>query len=176
MTESQQEQETPRRRFRFSMRTVLIVVTLVCVMGGLFASWQLQRAKCRAYGEKWIAMGGFVNKDASRDAEVTLLELVDNQLTEIPPEIGKLTNLNWLALSNNQLTKLPSEIENLTKLEGLYLGNNQFTDADLEQLKSLKSLEYLVLEDTNVTAEGVADLQKALPKCKIWSDFSDGLK
>ena len=36
-----------------------------------------------------------------------------NELTgEIPPELGNLTNLNWLDLSNNQLTGVPSQVGN----------------------------------------------------------------
>ena len=40
------------------------------------------------------------------------MRLDDNQLTgEIPPEIGNLTNMTYLALSNNQLTgSIPPEI------------------------------------------------------------------
>jgi len=47
---------------------------------------------------------------------------------EIPPEIGCLTNLQWLDLGFNELTgELPSEIGNLTNLIDLYLRNNQLT-------------------------------------------------
>jgi len=35
----------------------------------------------------------------------------------------------------------------------------------------LKQLTYLYLNDTKVTKAGVAELQKALPKCEIRSDF-----
>ena len=40
------------------------------------------------------------------------LNLSFNQLTgSIPPEIGNLTNLNWLSLVNNQLTgEIPPEV------------------------------------------------------------------
>ena len=46
----------------------------------------------------------------------------------IPPEIGNLTNLEWLVLGSNELTEsIPSEIGNLTNLIILYLNNNQLT-------------------------------------------------
>ena len=55
--------------------------------------------------------------------------LTANQLTgSIPPEIGNMTNLEWLDLSNNQLTgSIPSKIGNLTNLTGLNLAYNQLT-------------------------------------------------
>ena len=46
----------------------------------------------------------------------------------IPPEIGCLTNLEYLGLYNNQLTgEIPPEIGNLTNLNYLYLFDNQLT-------------------------------------------------
>jgi len=43
------------------------------------------------------------------------LNLSDNQLTSLPPEIAKLTNLTSLDLSRNQLTSLPPEITKLSE-------------------------------------------------------------
>jgi len=44
------------------------------------------------------------------------LYLFDYQLTELPKEIGNLTNLTELNLTGNELTELPKEIGNLTNL------------------------------------------------------------
>jgi hypothetical protein len=41
------------------------------------------------------------------------------------------------------------------------------TDAGLKELAGLKRLRWLRLNDTKVTATGVATLQKELPACKI---------
>jgi hypothetical protein len=41
------------------------------------------------------------------------------------------------------------------------------TDARLEHLKGLTSLQSLYLQKPKVTDAGVKDLQSALPKCKI---------
>ena len=53
-----------------------------------------------------------------------LLYLSNNQLSELPPEIGNLALLQRLSLSGNQLSELPPEIGHLTALRGLYLYDN----------------------------------------------------
>jgi len=63
-----------------------------------------------------------------------------NQLTNLPVEIGNLTNLQYLNLQNNQLTKLPAEIGNLTNLKELFLSQNQLTNLPAEILKIKNSL------------------------------------
>ncbi|KKK78253.1 hypothetical protein LCGC14_2845420, partial [marine sediment metagenome] len=54
------------------------------------------------------------------------------QLTELPPEIGKLTNLQELYFYNNQLTELPPEIGKLTNLDTLSLAENPLKLPPLE--------------------------------------------
>nr|WP_049769521.1 COR domain-containing protein [Rippkaea orientalis] len=45
-------------------------------------------------------------------------------MSELPPEIGQLTNLSYLYLQSNQLRELPPEIRQLTKLNILDLRGN----------------------------------------------------
>ena len=45
----------------------------------------------------------------------------------------------------------------------------RITDAGLVHLKELTSLETLTLSETQVTDAGVAELQQALPDCKIFN-------
>lgn len=49
------------------------------------------------------------------------LDLSDCNLHEVPPEIGRLTNLTSLDLRDNDLPALPVEIGLLTALENLDL-------------------------------------------------------
>ena len=60
------------------------------------------------------------------------------------------------------------ELKDLKQLTTLDLDGTKVTDAGLKELKDLKQLTSLNLMNTEqVTDDGVADLQKALPGCKI---------
>lgn len=58
-------------------------------------------------------------------------------------------------------------ISNLQNLRELFLQKTPISDADIENLARLKKLAHLDLRQSKVTAKGVAQLQKALPNCKI---------
>ncbi|MBU0491848.1 MAG: hypothetical protein KKA73_15860 [Chloroflexi bacterium] len=58
----------------------------------------------------------------------TELDLSGRGISELPAEIGRLTNLQTLDLRNNQLTALPEVIGQLTNLQTLYLAGNQLTE------------------------------------------------
>ena len=78
-------------------------------------------------------------------AGVKTLELGDNELTGvIPPELGDLSQLEWLSLYDNELTGvIPSELGDLSQLEWLDLGSNELTGsipAELSQLTDLRGL------------------------------------
>ncbi|MBD2392382.1 leucine-rich repeat domain-containing protein, partial [Aphanizomenon flos-aquae] len=57
-------------------------------------------------------------KQAAKD-EVTELDLSNNQISSLPPEIVQLTNLQSLDISFNQISSLPPEIGQLTNLQFL---------------------------------------------------------
>jgi Leucine-rich repeat (LRR) protein len=61
----------------------------------------------------------------------------NNQLTELPKEIGELTNLLYLEVGNNQLTTFPNEIMYLTSLQELHIERNKLSDKEKERIKKL---------------------------------------
>jgi internalin A len=66
--------------------------------------------------------------EKAKQSGQTSLNLSWEQITELPVEIGQLTNLTSLDLSDNQLTALPESIGQLTKLKTLNLGKNPLSE------------------------------------------------
>jgi internalin A len=80
-----------------------------------------------------------------QNQEVTELNLSNRGLTELPPEIGRLANLQRLYLGNNQLTALPPEIGRLANLQALSLWGNLLTALPPE-IGKLANLQILDLD------------------------------
>jgi len=87
----------------------------------------------------------------AKQERATKLNLNNNGLTSLPPEIGQLTQLKKLILSFNQLTTLPSEFGKLTQLQELSLHDNQLMALPLEFGK-LTQLTALWLQRNWLTA------------------------
>ena len=58
---------------------------------------------------------------------LTLLDISNNNITEIPPQIGKLKQLQYLDISNNPLTALPQELWGLQSLTHLWMHSLQLS-------------------------------------------------
>ncbi len=84
--------------------------------------------------------------ERAAEEKSTELDLHGEDITTLPAEIGKLTDLTKLYLPFNQLTSIPSELGNLTNLTVLYVHANQLTSIPAE-LGNLKNLEMLNLYD-----------------------------
>ena len=87
---------------------------------------------------------GVTTDDQSR---VVDLDLSQNQLRgELPPAIGRLTDLQELFLWGNQLSgPIPPELGHLGNLAQMYIWANQFSGTIPPELGSLANLERLVL-------------------------------
>src|SRR6266568_259925 len=72
------------------------------------------------------------------------LYLNENQLIRLPPEIGKLSNLRELELRGNQLNELPAELWQLTTLQWINLHSNQLSQLPTE-IGKLANLQRLSL-------------------------------
>ncbi len=144
------------------MRMRLLFVTLLLLVGALSTNAQddgyaeaLRRIEAArdsgatALGLNWL---GFteVPPEIGQLTNLQVLNLFGNQLTTLPPEIGQLENLQVLSLDQNRLTTLPPEIGQLSNLQGLYLGDNQLTTLPPE-IGLLSNLQWLDLGDNQLT-------------------------
>lgn len=76
------------------------------------------------------------------------LDLSFNKMRNLPDEITLLNLLVSLKVTNNKLVELPSGFPNLEKLENLDLSNNRLTSIrclELELMPNLQSLNVQVL-------------------------------
>jgi Leucine-rich repeat (LRR) protein len=123
-----------------------------------------------------------------RDLALARCGLNDNHLAQLPKvqrlvldgnvfsasglqELAKRTELTDLSLAGAGVSDLT--VANLAGLKGLKrlsLANTGLSDAGLKHLEGLAALEHLDLSGTKVTADGVAALKQALPKCEVTRD------
>ncbi len=148
----------PRRRYlQFSLRTFLVLLTLVCVWFG----WQVNRVNRQRKAVAWVLqMGGSVLYDYQYDGNLI--------------SYAKPTGPEWLLDFNHQVVLVElayapvSDLAPLTKLkilQALDISNTQAND--LTPLANLKSLKWLFLANTPVGEEQITKLQHALPNCII---------
>ncbi len=77
----------------------------------------------------------------------------------IPPELGELSELDYLRLDGNRLTgNIPKELKDLAKLEYLHLNNNLLTGGIPGELGELANLRELSLSENRLTGEVPAEL------------------
>jgi len=79
----------------------------------------------------------------AKESAVEKLDLSNKGITELPNEIGLLTNLKLLDLSYNEIEEIPESICNLKNLEAVYLLRNNVSKlpAEIGQLGKLKKLD-----------------------------------
>ncbi|MGK7958455.1 MAG: COR domain-containing protein, partial [Crocosphaera sp.] len=110
-----------------------------------------------------------VIEEAAKDKRKAL-DLSFRGLTYLPPEIGKLTNLNTLYLSGNQLASIPAEISELTNLMKLDLRYNQLISLPVEisNVSNLISLDLRHNQLKNLYPE--IDKLTNLTLLNLWSN------
>ena len=73
------------------------------------------------------------------------LDLANQGIDHLPPEIGNLSHLSELDLVDNSLTTLPVEIGDLHNLTGLHLSHNRYLAVLPREVFNLASLRELSL-------------------------------
>ncbi len=96
------------------------------------------------------------------------LIVTDNQISELPEDIGKLTQLQKLMLAGNQLTSLPHSLLGCERLELLRVSLNQL-EASPDWLFELPRLAWYG-DSTNTFRHSDAPLHVNAPKIR-WEDL-----
>ncbi len=124
------------------------LVALYNATGG--ESWE---RRCGWLSDKPI--GEWEGVTIDQDGLVRKLDLDRNGLIgEIPPELGNLSNLEWLELDRNRLSgEIPPELGNLANLRGLYLYSNRLIGEIPPELGNLGKLKRLRLHRNDLSGE-----------------------
>ena len=95
------------------------------------------------------------------EEEMTELDLSEERLTQLPPEMGRLTNLTALDLSRNQIEVIPPEMGRLTNLTALDLSRNQI-EVIPPEIRYLTNLTKLSLYSNRIAIipESIGSLTK----------------
>ena len=147
----------PRRRWQFSLRTLLIVMLIVMLP---FAWWTYGAQRQRA------AVAALRRAKCVCDYESGLRMFLPDALTKA---IGADYFANCVSVRVTTETT-DADLELLQRLPGLrqlHCMDTNITDVGLEHLKGLTTLELVDLRGSKVTDTGVERLRGALPKCRI---------
>ncbi|GMQ26565.1 hypothetical protein Aoki45_32480 [Algoriphagus sp. oki45] len=116
----------------------------------------------------------YITKDSTGQWEVYPPESTIQEMTDDPPfryipeELTELTQLQNLGLVGLDLAKLPTDFDRLQHLDTLNLMMNKLNISDeLDKLKKLENLKYLVVFGNNVDSADIAELKRANPKLEI---------
>ena len=141
--------------FKRQWTVLLVIVTLV---GGSFPMAQAQRRTPEERALERI--------EEAAATEATQLNLSRLGLTELPPQIGRLTHLQELSLAENALTELPPEIGQLTSLQALVARAPGMSAVDLTKA-ILGIVADTVLESVRLVIDALLDVLREFAKAAI---------
>jgi hypothetical protein len=165
------ERPSPQRRrlrFRFSLRTLLIVMTVVCLVSGFWLNRAIrQRTAVRRFyeltanrlpidGDELVTM---IYRHRGKDHYAK--PIIAKWLRPLTDAIGEEAFGDVIGV---QLLNSPATDEDLQLLVGVpnaervWLSKTKVTDRGIEYLHACRKLKFLALEDTSVTDAGVAQL------------------
>jgi Leucine-rich repeat (LRR) protein len=177
--------KTKRRWCQFSLKSLLVAMTLLCIGPGGYVAYEQRKAREQKaavlaieaaggevqYGDQGIPRSAIMRQilgDESFD-NVWLVSFNDTPATDADlVHFSQMKNLKELWLFNTQVTDSGlAHLADLRSLTFLSLGNTQVTDVGLVHIAGLTRLEYVWLGNTLVTDDGAAKLRKALPNCLV---------
>jgi hypothetical protein len=139
-----------RRRFQFSLRSLLVLVTACTVS----CSWLGVRLRQAERVREALALAREIDGKVNHFESYYYREWFSNPLND-----QVLSGVYWVNLHDTQVTDAHLEqFAELRQLASLNLQNTRISDAGLAQLKGLNNLKFLYLEGTKVTDRGLAHL------------------
>ena len=142
------------KRLRFSLFRYLIVVMTACVVVSLSADFLLFNYRVNQIESKVLSMGGFVEGYADDGS----------------PESLRFS----VKINNNRISDSDGQyLASLESVKGINMNYTAIGDDMLEHLEQAKGLEWICIEETNVTEIGVKKLHFKFPNCEIfWASGS----
>ncbi len=156
---------------RYGVRSTIGLVLLVCVYGSVskFITYQRELAICL----KIRTLGGYTGMEyrgpawipESLQADLKVFwSVTDVYLgNHLPPDLAPLGIIDNSRVADTEIKNLLG----LSELVSVDLSGAPITDAAIEDLRQMRSLEEIDLMDTQTTPAGRDRLRKALPNCKI---------
>jgi len=176
---------SPRLRIRFGLRTLLIVVTALCVALGLLLHEAIDykrrkdgaRALIASLGGKIQSVGWSLEPsdgynwlshmvlDAEHPERLWDVDLSGSAVSKA--DLATLAKCDWirvLSLANTTVGDAEMEpVAKLSKLRQLDLSGTAVSDDGLPQLKNLARLVVLRTQGSQITYDGLAELDRLLP-------------
>jgi len=164
-----------RQRFRYTLRQLLIAITVIAVFVGFFSQSLWQARKQQQVVATVIRSGGSVTYESDdsgggwfqTDSGIVLPSWLQSVLGEDVFKNVALVSLHGSSVRDSDLQPFGDALKELRKL---YLSNTQITNAGLVHLKGLTNLDTLILTNTKITDAGLVHL-KDLTNL-IWLDLS----
>jgi hypothetical protein len=167
--------------FRFSLRAFLVLFTILCVFGGLYASKAVQQRQAIA---ELGRLGGWCHYDDWQYYQLKPTVVRNGRLVWLKrpekPWLRTWLGDDWFAnvtmvtmrgrdVTNADLHEAVPSLAKLPRLKRLELRTTSITDAGLKPLQSLNQLEYLSLYETRIKIDepGLLELRKALPELRV---------
>ncbi len=136
--------QSRRRRFRFTLRTFFILLTIFCLWFG----WQVDKARKQRAAVAWCrAMGATVVYDYEWDDDKGILENVAHGVLDNLLGIDMTSKVVWVNLSSTPICDI-SPLADLPDLDNLQLSGTDVRD--ISALRNMKNLVCLDLDSTKV--------------------------